>query len=114
MSRNSDPSRIYFLTIFSDLCPVCCMIARSLTPVAAALVARPARREWPLYCSGSRLAASAYRFTTRATPRSERRTALMLPSLFLVIQVKVGNMLLHQTVNKPIPTTDLLHRRRSH
>ncbi len=47
LSVNSEPRRMYFRTMASDLCPVCAMMLRSLTPAAAAAVASPARKLWP-------------------------------------------------------------------
>jgi hypothetical protein len=43
-SRNRFPSRIYRLTICTDLCPVWFMIDRSLAPAIAALVGAQAIR----------------------------------------------------------------------
>jgi len=43
-SRNNEPSRMYRRSIVVFLCPVCCMITRSLTPAIAAAVTSPARR----------------------------------------------------------------------
>lgn len=66
-SWNKLPIRIYFLTIAVDLCPVCFIIALSLTSASAAEVARPDRSEWPEYNCGSSPAADAWRLTIKAT-----------------------------------------------
>ncbi len=44
---NSEPRRMYLRRVSVRLWPVCAMMARSGTPAAAALVARPARKLWP-------------------------------------------------------------------
>ncbi len=43
----------------SEAWPVCALIFQDETPAAAALVARPALREWPAYLEGSSPTAAA-------------------------------------------------------
>src|SRR5690606_2982957 len=83
LSRNMFPSRMYRRTIMTDLCPVWAMMARSLFPAAAALVARPARREWPANFDGSYPAAAAQRLTIRATALSDSRLLAICPCLLI-------------------------------
>jgi hypothetical protein len=44
---NNSPARMYRFNIASEACPVCALIFQDGTPAAAALVANPARSEWP-------------------------------------------------------------------
>ena len=58
---------MYRLTICTLRWPVWFMMERSDAPAIAALVAWPARSEWPAYLAGSRPARTANFFTTLAT-----------------------------------------------
>jgi hypothetical protein len=55
------------------------MIDRSEAPAIAALVARPARREWPPYFAGSSPARSASFVTTHATSIGDKPAVWILP-----------------------------------
>ena len=66
-SLNKLPSRMYLRTICTDRCPVWFIMLRSDAPAIAALVACPARREWPAYFAASNPARWASFFTMRAT-----------------------------------------------
>jgi hypothetical protein len=74
-SKNKEPSRMYLRSVARLRWPVCAMMARSLTPAAAAAVAMPERRLWPARSAGVSPAAAAQRFTIRATALSESRAA---------------------------------------
>ena len=74
-------SLMYRSMIALDLWRVCLMIRCSGTSAAAAEVANPARREWPENSAGSRPAAWATFFTTRATEVPVRASRARFPCL---------------------------------
>jgi hypothetical protein len=74
-SLNKLPSRMYLRTICTLRWAVWFMIDRSDAPAIAALVAWPARSEWPAYFPGSRPARTASFLTTRGTSMPLSRVA---------------------------------------